>query len=234
MSKTDEAMQIGVREDGPMTAPDRKEPKHKDVHHALAAVQAELDTIPFNTDNPFFGSRYADWSAIWDYVQPILHRHELYLEQGMEMSKGDIWIWHTAFSHHKSDTNRAWFFPMPSWSEAKNQAQAFGAVLTYMTRYGLRTALMLMTGEDDDANAAGPEPPAKPARRGNGPAKQEQTVNLITDGQRNRIFARMRASGGNEEQVKEIIKKLGFESTKQITQSSYDEIIAKVDALNKE
>jgi hypothetical protein len=51
------------------------EPKHKNVHAALAAAQLEFGTVAKGSVNPAFKSKYADLADVASVVIPTLARH---------------------------------------------------------------------------------------------------------------------------------------------------------------
>jgi len=129
---------------------------------ALAKVQGKLRPAEENASNPFFKSKYADLGSV------IASARELMAQNGLSVSQfpgpttnGDAlhYATLTTILMHESGEWLSQDLTMPL---AKVDPQGYGSAITYARRYALAAVLGIVTGEDDDGNAATgkPEPPA--------------------------------------------------------------------------
>lgn len=116
---------------------------------ALVAFQAECPSVPYDSVNPHFKSRFASLAAIHRVIQPILAKHGLAVVQMPISEDGRAGVETTII--HASGEALAQRFTLPT---AKNDPQGAGAAITYARRYGLAGALGIVADEDDDGEAA--------------------------------------------------------------------------------
>lgn len=119
---------------------------------ALCALQSELTDVEKNAENPFFKSGYADLSAVWNAVRPLLAKHGLSVSQvGSIMSvDGKFTPAIKTILMHKSGQ---WLEGSLSLISKDNTMQGLGSAWSYGRRYGL-SAILGVTQSDDDANDA--------------------------------------------------------------------------------
>jgi hypothetical protein len=118
---------------------------------ALCAAQSEFGTVPQSGHNPFHKSKYSTLKDCWDTARPVLARHGLSVLQ-MPDTGEDGRMFLLTIVMHESGENISARQPVMA---AKQDAQSFGSALSYARRYGLTSALGLVSGdEDDDGNAA--------------------------------------------------------------------------------
>ena len=115
---------------------------------ALLAAQKEINNASKDAKNPHFRSSYASLGSVIEAIKEPCNKHGIVIIQtlsegttGLHLSTRAIhssgqWIEDTAFS------------PLP-----KADPQGVGSATTYLRRYSL-AALMCITQEDDDGNAA--------------------------------------------------------------------------------
>lgn len=115
---------------------------------ALLAAQKEINNASKDAKNPHFRSSYASLGSVIEAIKEPCNKHNIVIlqtlaegETGLHLSTRAIhssgqWIEDTAFS------------PLP-----KADPQGVGSATTYLRRYSL-AALMCITQEDDDGNAA--------------------------------------------------------------------------------
>jgi hypothetical protein len=100
--------------------------------------------------------QYAAMDRIWRTIRPLLD------ETGLSV----VWTANTLTEYglriegeirHKAGhaVPISYDLPMPDKVTGQNAAQQMGSATTYAKRYALCSALGIVTGEDDDANAAG-------------------------------------------------------------------------------
>lgn len=123
---------------------------------ALAKAQAQLKPAVKDSDNPFFKSKYADLSSVWEACREPLKANGLSVVQGHGTEggpHGHIW---TMLLHESGEYLMG---ECPIVLGSKVDPQALGSATTYTRRYAL-AAIMGVTQEDDDGNAAA-QPAAK-------------------------------------------------------------------------
>ena len=122
---------------------------------ALAAVQGKLAGAKKDSENPFFKSKYADLSSVWDSCRKLLADNGLAVVQtcsagyGREVIRVDTILVHTSGE---------WISGQLDITPSKNDPQGIGSALTYARRYGL-SAIVGVCQEDDDAESSMSRPP---------------------------------------------------------------------------
>ena len=115
---------------------------------SLHAAQSEMSNPKKDSTNPFFDSQYLSLPQLLTSVREVLNRHDLILIQ--EPVNRDNMVGCTTILMHK---NGYMSFHGPLLLPSKQDAQGFGAAVSYARRYALQSVLGL-AGEDDDANSA--------------------------------------------------------------------------------
>lgn len=103
-----------------------------------------------------YGYAYLSYDALSDHVRPILARHGLAWVHGVSNDGEHLEV--TTRILHASGEGMDFgplFWPMPA------KVQDFGALISYLKRYSLISALGIGAGEDDDAAKVN-EPTARP------------------------------------------------------------------------
>lgn len=130
---------------------------------ALVAASAELGPVVKDSVNPAFRNRYASLDAIMEQIRPVLARHGLAVIQsgttpetidGRLMSVGV----ETMILHKSGE----WVSSGVILPVEKPTSQGVGSALSYGRRYGL-SAVLGLTAEDDDGQAASARPVASSA-----------------------------------------------------------------------
>jgi hypothetical protein len=126
---------------------------------ALAAFQGSLKPAAKDSENPYFKSKYADLTSLWESCRESLAKNELSVVQTFapdETNSGILWI-ETLLLHSSGE----WLSSLLGMNKLKQDPQSLGSLITYGRRYALGAILGLVTDEDDDANAAMPKPGEK-------------------------------------------------------------------------
>ena len=145
----------------------------KELATALAKAQAELAGAKKDSNNPAFGSKYADLASVVDAIKSAFPKHGLsYVQSPCTTEKDEIGI-QTMLMHSSGEWIRGAPYYIPV---AKANAHGFGSALTYARRYGL-AAMCGIAPEDDDANAAVVEP----AKRRHDPARPNTATQVAVD-----------------------------------------------------
>lgn len=135
---------------------------------ALAVFQGALKPAPKDSENPYFKSKYADLTSLWESCRDSLAKNELSIVQTFAPDETGSILWIETTLLHSSGE---WLTSILGMNKLKQDAQSLGSLITYGRRYALGAILGLVTDEDDDANATMPKPGEKtpPNRLQNAP-----------------------------------------------------------------
>ena len=120
---------------------------------ALLAAQKEINNASKDAKNPHFRSSYASLGSVIEAVKEPLNRQGIAVLQSLSEGNDGLYL-----SSRLLHTSGQWiedtaFTPLP-----KADPQGVGSATTYLRRYSL-AALLCITQEDDDGNAARPTTP---------------------------------------------------------------------------
>lgn len=123
----------------------------KELAQALILVQKDLKPAAKDTENPFFGSTYADLTSVWEAIRPLLAANGLSVVQGVTPAEDPARpnIFWTTLMHSSGQ----WIRSACPLILGKTDPQSVGSALTYYRRY-LLAAMLGVTQADDDGNAA--------------------------------------------------------------------------------
>jgi hypothetical protein len=130
-----------------------------EIDQLVAAMnRAQLAMVPAKKDatNPFFHSKYADLPAVWDALHSFRVEGIVATQSPMESPDGYI-VLETQLTH----TSGQWMRSRLKMRVGKDDPQGYGSAITYARRYALGAMTGLVTEEDDDGNAASPQPTTK-------------------------------------------------------------------------
>jgi len=116
---------------------------------ALVKVQSQLKGAKQDSVNPFFKSKYADLTSVWDACRALLAENELGIIQTTDVGDNHQLIIETILLHSSGE----WIAGRLPMILAKNDPQGIGSAITYGRRYGL-SAMVGICPEDDDAESA--------------------------------------------------------------------------------
>lgn len=140
---------------------------------ALAKAQAELAPVPFDSNNPFYKSRYASLSAVIAEVRKVLPQHGLsivqtptsHMEFGVFYAGVETMLIHDSGQWIKGSVavpvvatelievfTRRFNKDGDAYYASPNILQEAGKIITYLRRYGIVSILMLSAEEDIDGN----------------------------------------------------------------------------------
>lgn len=118
---------------------------------ALVKFQSEVKAVKKDAENPYFKSKYADLSSIWDAVRKPLSANGLAVIQTNQGDlEGKTIILDTVLLHSSGQ----WISGTMTMTPTKTDPQGLGSAQTYARRYGLSAILGIATEDDDDGNAA--------------------------------------------------------------------------------
>lgn len=127
---------------------------------ALYTAQMQVKPAVKDAVNPYFKSKYADYSTVWEACRDAIFNNEMFVTYTLTPS-GDgtamvTTLWHISGQYIAS------VMPM---AIAQETPQGQGSAITYARRYGLVSLMnVIVVGDDDDGNA-GSTPPDKPTEK---------------------------------------------------------------------
>jgi hypothetical protein len=134
---------------------------------ALVKAGAALEPIGKDATNPAFRNKYATLDAIMEQVRPVLAAHGLCVLQGVTHPETvDGRVIGLSVETRLLHLSGEWVSTVVTLPVEKATAQGAGSAISYGRRYGL-SAILGLTAEDDDGNAAskGPSRSAPAAKR---------------------------------------------------------------------
>lgn len=134
----------------------------------LAEALLELQKKPINAKqsglNPHYKSKYATLEDCWEACRKPLEEAGLIVVQNMRVIDGASFVV-TRIQLASGPDGQETMVPVV----AATDMQKLGSAITYARRYGLVTAVGILTGEDDDGNVA--SAPAPQVHTSNAPAQ---------------------------------------------------------------
>jgi len=138
---------------------------------ALSAAQGEIQNAEKSSDNPFFGSKYADLAEVLNQTRPVASAHGLSVSQ-FPFSDGDDVGVESILMHSSGQWMKSKIqLPIQDFAEGEldnkgnqkhvNWGQESGKILTYLRRYSI-AAIFGIAQEDVDGNINGA--PGKPKK----------------------------------------------------------------------
>ena len=139
-----------------------KESARHDFNVAMSAVQAELQTVTRDRDNPHTRSRYATMQALDASARPIYTQHGFSVRFGTAAAPWEGWVRVTCELSHIGGYSEQHHLDGPldvTGSQGKSNKtgiQAIGSTVSYLRRYLLMLVLNLVTADeaDDDGEAS--------------------------------------------------------------------------------
>jgi hypothetical protein len=116
---------------------------------AMNRAQLAMKPALKDKSNPFFHSKYADLSAVWEALDPFRREGIVFTQSPMEGPDGYI-VLDTQLTHISGQ----WIRSRLKMRLAKDDPQGAGSAITYARRYGIGSMTGIVTEEDDDGNAA--------------------------------------------------------------------------------
>lgn len=131
----------------------------KQLASALSKAQGDMKAAIKSNDNPFFKSKYADLSSVWDACRDALSSNGLSVTQIPRMAKIDNeskFCLETTLLHLSGE----WMSGLYPINPVKNDPQGTGSAITYARRYAL-AAMVGVAQADDDGKGASKSPTIK-------------------------------------------------------------------------
>lgn len=209
---------------------------------ALAKAQGAIKPAPMDRDNPFFKSRYATLTSLWESARAALSANGLSVVQTTDFAESGDLVLVTTLMHSSGE----WVGSAYPVRAKDNTPQALGSALTYARRYAFGALVGLTSDDDDDGNTAngnGAQQPAHrtpaqntppPAQNGNGNGGSPAPATLDA-----KTLRHLHAVGNSlygqewDAKRKEIVKaatKGRTDSSKELHQSEADYLIGRMEA----
>ena len=140
----------------------------KNLAVALQKAQDEIGKVDFDSDNPFFHSKYASLGAVIDASKEALTKYGLSVSQPTATNEFGIGVT-TLLMHNSGEWIESTItipLPEPTYVDKNgaikqnNFAQEAGKIITYLRRYSLASILNLYSDEDTDGDK-GTQSPTK-------------------------------------------------------------------------
>lgn len=122
-------------------------PTTEKLDDALAKAQGEISAAGKSGMNPHFRKSYADLSDIWEACHEALSKHGVSVTQWPIVNEDIARLNLVTRLAHKGE----WIKATISLPVMKNDAQAYGAAITYARRFALAAAVGVVSDEDDKA-----------------------------------------------------------------------------------
>ena len=187
-------------------------PEINEIAAALSKVQQEGLFALKDSNNPFFKSKYADLSSVWEVSRKPLTDNGLSVAQPLSYGRDGSPIITTLLMH----TSGQWISGDCKIKPDKETPQAYGSAITYARRYSLASMLGVCP-EDDDAESA--------MRRENKPIDE-----YVNDQQFADIATLIQEVGANE---KAFLKYLKIESLDKMPVFMYERAVKELERKRK-
>jgi len=123
-----------------------------EISAALAKAQNKIEGAAKSANNPFFKSKYADLTEVWNAIREELTANGIAVVQSpsTKFENSDVIVTVTTRLVHSSGQ---WIEGEMSGRPTKGDIQGIGAVTSYLRRYSL-SAFCSVTPIEDDGNEA--------------------------------------------------------------------------------
>ena len=136
---------------------------------ALTLAQKDMGKASMDSANPFFKSKYADLTSVWEACRKPLTDNGLSIVQTLGIAGvSEFQVLETILLHNSGE----WISGILKLNPVKDDPQGYGSAITYARRYSL-AAIIGVCPEDDDGEGAmkrqkaesKAEPKAKPVAK---------------------------------------------------------------------
>lgn len=167
-------------------------------------------------ENTFAKYSYFKPEDIFKKLNPLLEEYNLITIFNLKLLD-NYYVAELTIEDTETDSKVTYAFDIAKATlKGTNEAQNSGATLTYAKRYSLMNAFNI-ADNDDDLDAKKPSI-----------VKDVIDPNLISDAQRKRIFT---IGKGKEDIIKELIGNYGYDSSKKIKKTDYDNICKELEKI---
>lgn len=116
---------------------------------ALCRAQGKIKHAVKDSANPFFKSRYADLTSVWDAIRDAFQAEGLSVAQCPQVLESGAAALETTLMHSSGQ----WISSRVPLNPVKNDPQGVGSAITYARRYALQS-IAGVCADDDDGEAA--------------------------------------------------------------------------------
>ncbi len=145
------------------------------IYEALSKAQASFKSAIKDANNPFFKSKYAPMSSIWDACREGLAENGLFVSQPPSYADG-MWVVTTKVYNGDGQFIEC---SLPIVVKPNHTAQEFGSALTYARRYSLSSILGIVTDDDDAEAAMARDKPAQQSKPAPKPADDKLIFDIL-------------------------------------------------------
>ena len=203
--------------------------KISELTKALIKVQKAIKPVKEESSNPFFKSKYADLTAVWEACREALSLNGFAVPQTFkEPAMGQGIVITTTLLHESGE----WISGDLLLPATKQDPQAYGSAITYGRRYAL-SAMVGICPEDDDGNEASgkkkkEEKKETPKSTHNKPAPKPDSTKFrkALNGQMQRIGAKKFVEilgGAGYTTIDELVEKIEQEKTEKERRAKQEE-----------
>ena len=129
------------------------------LSEALVLAQKEFKTAIKKSVNPYFRSKYANYTEVLSCVKEALNNHGISILQPIHANRVETILLHESGEYISSFTE---IYTTPTIVKNRNdeiihtyiKPQDYGSAITYARRYALSSLLAIDSDEDDDGNVA--------------------------------------------------------------------------------
>ncbi len=152
---------------------------------ALSKVQGAIQPAKKDCNNPFFKSKYADLTSVWESCRDELSANQIAVVQGLDDTETHLVVI-TTLIHSSGQWIKSKMMISKTMAEKGQQrerpmtAQEIGAATTYLRRFSLASVVGVCTEDDDGNMASGRQEEQKPMQK-----SAMQRVAIITPAQLN-------------------------------------------------
>ena len=116
---------------------------------ALAKAQGAIKPAPMDRDNPFFKSKYATLTSLWESARAALTANGLAVTQATDFDNDGKVVLVTTLMHSSGE----WIGSVYPVDPVDRKPQSLGSAITYARRYAFGALVGLSSDDDDDGNA---------------------------------------------------------------------------------
>lgn len=204
---------------------------------ALSKAQGVMSAAAKDCNNPFFNSKYADLSSVWNACRDALSQHGLAVVQTMNKDhEGDMFLT-TTLGHSSGQWMRSYLpikIRVPETPESDkfgkpkkvNELQLLGSCLTYLRRYALAAIVGVAPDEDDDGNLGHGYQADTNKKTQTKTYEQQPTIKRISESEAENLKNILEKCDPNykEKVIKHIKKEFNASSLSEIPASEYNRV----------
>lgn len=184
---------------------------------ALSKAQGEMKFAIKDSTNPYFKSKYADLTSVWDVLKQPLSNNGLSVSQVLDHENGNMVL--TTLLLHSSGQYIGGSMPL---IPAKTDPQTLGSLISYMRRYML-SSICGVTADDDDGALASDKPALPTQQASKAPITKTGTISAA---QSKLLWNDAKVNSWDEASLKKYVLSKGFNSLTEITSDKFNEILA--------